>query len=70
MDEFAARLSQEVHSPDSKDEICYGTILSRQQYLVDVDQRGYKDARLKPLGTMTAEEIAHWTAGIDQDGHN
>jgi hypothetical protein len=70
MDEFATRLRQEVHSPDSKDEICYGTILSRQQYLVDVDQRGYKDARLKPLGTMTAEEIAHWTAGIDQDGHN
>ncbi len=70
MHELAARLADEVRSPDSKDEICYGTILSRQQYLCDIGPWGYKDARLEPLGEMTAEEIAHWTAGIDQDGYN
>ena len=70
MDELAKRLADEVRSPDGHEKICYGTILSRQQYLVDIDRWGYKDARLQPLGTMTEEEIAHWTAGIDQDGHN
>ncbi len=69
MRELAARLADEVRSPDAKQKICYGTIVSRQQYLIDIDRWGYKDARLQPLGTMTTEEIAHWTAGIDQDGH-
>jgi hypothetical protein len=68
MEELGKRLSDEVRSPDSKEKTCYGTILSRQQYLVDIDRWGYRDARLKPLGTMAADEIAHWTAGIDQDG--
>ena len=65
MEEFAQRLAAEG---DAREKICYGTILSRQQYLVDIDRWGYKDARLKPLGNMTPEEIAHWTAGIDLDG--
>lgn len=67
MQEFAGRLAKQIQS-DSADEACYGTIISRQQYLVDVQRWGYKDARLKPLGTMSAEEIAHWTAGIEADG--
>jgi hypothetical protein len=68
MDEMAQRLAAEVRAGNSKDKICYGTIISRQQYLVDITERGYKDARLQPDGNMNAEEIAHWTAGIDQDG--
>jgi len=67
MDDLSARLAAEARSHVGE-KICYGTILSRQQYLVDVDRWGYKDARLEPLGNMSAEEIAHWTAGIDQDG--
>ncbi|HEY8181910.1 MAG TPA: hypothetical protein VII32_06690 [Thermoanaerobaculia bacterium] len=68
MDEMAQRLAAEVRAGNTKDKICYGTIISRQQYLVDITERGYKDARLQPDGNMNAEEIAHWTAGIDQDG--
>ena len=68
MEELEQRLARERQQPDSSDKICYGTILSRQQYLVDVQQWGYKDARLQPIGTMNREEIAHWTAGISQDG--
>jgi len=67
MDDMSARLAAEARS-NVDEKICYGTILSRQQYLVDIDRWGYKDARLEPLGNMSAEEIAHWTAGIDQDG--
>ncbi len=67
MDDLSARLAAEARS-HVDEKICLGTILSRQQYLVDIDRWGYKDARLEPLGNMSAAEIAHWTAGIDQDG--
>ena len=68
MEEFAKRLKRELTEPDANEKICYGTIISRQQYLKDIEDWGYRDARLKPLGKMTHEEIAHWTAGIAQDG--
>jgi len=68
MDEMSQRLADEIRGPDTDSKICYGTIISRQQYLIDVERWGYNDARLKPLGTMTAEEIGHWTASIAQDG--
>jgi hypothetical protein len=69
MDELAQRLAREVKEGPAKEKTCYGTILSRQQYLIDVDEWGYRDARLEPIGKMSAEEIARWTAGIDVDGH-
>lgn len=68
MHELGARLAKEADEPDSEDKVCYGTIVSRQQYLLDIDEWGFKDARLQPMGKMTADEIAHWTAGIDVDG--
>lgn len=68
MQELAARLEREVNEPDIAERICYGTIISRQQYLKDVSDWGYRDARLEPLGNMTAEEIEQWTAGIEVDG--
>jgi hypothetical protein len=69
MTELAKRLAKEVDDGAAPDKICNGTIISRQQYLIDVTQWGYQDARLRPLGHMTPEEIAHWTAGIAVDGH-
>ena len=68
MDELGNRVAQETRQPDSDDRICYGAIVSRQQYLKDITEWGYKDARLRPLGNMSAEDIAHWTAGIALDG--
>ena len=68
MTELSQRLTEEVSEGPADEKICNGTLLSRQQYLVDVNQWGYKDARLQPLGSMSAEEIAHWTAGIAVDG--
>jgi hypothetical protein len=44
--------------------LCRGTLLSREQYLIDVEQAGYDDARLPPRGTMSPEDIARWTAAI------
>ncbi len=47
---------------------CQGTLLSRSQYLIDLERWGYQDARLAPRSLMTREEIAHWTKAIEQDG--
>ena len=67
MEELGGRVTKETNEPPPKEKICYGTIISRQQYLQDVAAWGYRDARLE-LGTMSAEEIAHWTKGIEIDG--
>jgi len=68
MEELTQRIVAETQQPNAKEKVCYGTIISRQQYLHDIRSQGYADARLQPLGNMTAGEIAHWTAGIDVDG--
>jgi hypothetical protein len=40
---------------------CLGPILSRTQYLPDIEEWGYPDPRLRPLGPMTAEQVSRWT---------
>jgi hypothetical protein len=46
------------------DRLCRGTLLSREQYLPDVTEWGYLDAREMPVGRMTAQQIQEWTAAI------
>lgn len=65
--ELTGRLQQETSAPDGSERVCYGPIISRQQYLTDVGVWGYEDARLQPRGNMTAAEIAHWTAAIGKE---
>ncbi len=62
MHELAGRLQREMDGPPSEERTCQGPLLSRAEYLVDVEQWGYRDARRLPGGTMSAEEIARWTA--------
>jgi len=52
--------------PGEQGRVCYGTMLSREQYLVDVQERGFKDARPMRGGTMTAEQVEEWTRAIAQ----
>jgi hypothetical protein len=40
--------------------ICRGTNLSQIQYLFDIHQGGFADARLKPQGTLTNEDVARF----------
>jgi hypothetical protein len=47
--------------------LCQGTLISREQYLPDVEAGGYTDARMAPYGPLTPEEIAIWTADIDHE---
>jgi hypothetical protein len=65
MDKLIARLAAETHQPPAIDpHLCAGTLLSREQYLYDVEQLGYADGRLTPAGTMTAEDVTVWTNAI------
>ena len=67
MRELLERVQAEMEKPTRDPRVCQGTLLSREQYLVDIDQWGYEDARLDPRGTMTADQISHWTAAISDD---
>ncbi len=62
MQELCDRLHGETAAPPPDDRVCYGTLLSWSQYLGDVLSGDYRDARIKPWGTMTAHEVARWTA--------
>ncbi len=64
MDDLLDRLRQETHAPPPSDNICCGTLLSREQYLIDIEQLGYQDGRILPFGNMTAADTARWTDAI------
>lgn len=64
MDDLLGRLHDEIRTPAPKDAICQGPLLSREQYLTDIGEWGYRDARLAPTGNMTPKETAIWTDAI------
>ena len=64
--ELVNRLLADLDVPTRDSKVCQGTLLSRAQYLVDVGEWGYDDARQAPRGTMSAEQVAEWTAAIDK----
>lgn len=66
MQELIERLQNEKNSAPPPERVCQGTLLSRAQYLIDIERWGYRDGRLTPGGAMTGEEIARWTAAIDE----
>ena len=51
-----------TENPPASQPLCRGTLLSWEQYLPDVNERGLIDGRLQPHGRLTADEIARWTA--------
>ncbi len=62
LDELTARLQHERHA--ERDRVCRGTLVSREQYLVDLRERGYADARVPPHGGVPTEHIDFWTDAI------
>jgi hypothetical protein len=62
--DLTRRLEAEAKAPASR-RICQGTLLSRIQYAIDMDQWGYADARLDHEAGMTRKEVNDWTeAGL------
>jgi len=68
MQALLRRLTVSLSAPSPTQRLCRGTLLSRQQYLIDVEQWGYLDARLRPDNPMSESDIATWTAAIAEDG--
>lgn len=66
VDDLVSRLKEEAQTGDSR--LCRGTLLSRQQYLRDISERGFRDARLEPRVNMNGQDIERWTAAIARDG--
>jgi len=66
MDNLVARLRSERRTAGA-DPICRGTLLSRKQYLMDIQERGFRDARLQQRVHMNANDIAHWTRAIAKE---
>jgi hypothetical protein len=60
--ELLERLAPELDAPDADDPVCYGTLLSWSQYLGDVFGGSFRDARIRPYGSLSAEEVARWTS--------
>jgi hypothetical protein len=62
MEELIRRLS--VSRPNLQNDVCYGPLLSREQYLHDLEHWKYRDGREEPFGGMSREHIAIWTDAI------
>jgi len=66
MDDLIWRLRKEEPVSGHK-RLCRGTLLSRKQYLVDVQKWGFHDARLEERVHMDSQDIARWTKAIPKE---
>jgi predicted nucleotidyltransferase len=66
MNDLIGRLRNEG-SAGGPERLCRGTLLSRKQYLLDIQERGFRDARLEQRVHMDSEDIAHWTKAIPSE---
>jgi hypothetical protein len=64
LDDLAER-HRALRTAPPDDKLCQGTLVSRAQYVVDIGQYGYADARLAPRGNMSPEDAIFWTWAID-----
>ena len=61
-----AGLIERLDEGASQDRLCQGTLISRSQYLPDLEW-GYRDVRLPPYGKMTPEEVEVWTDAASEE---
>jgi len=61
MHDLLGRLRDETSGPAPPEKVCGGTLLSWQEYLIDVSDGGWRDARLPPDGNLTPEQVRLWT---------
>ena len=64
--ELAARFIHQERHPGlvyQTEQLCRGTLFSRQQYQIDLERWGYQDGRLLPEGRMNRADADRWTRG-------
>jgi hypothetical protein len=59
-------MADESESPNGA-RLCQGTLLSRAQYLVDVERLGFADARIDKRASMTPRQLMEWTNAIARE---
>jgi hypothetical protein len=64
IERLIADLRRDEDEPSASTAACRGTLLSREQYLFDIEQCGALDARIAPLGEMSPDDVALWTNAI------
>lgn len=62
--ELMRRLRCEMDSAPAQERLCQGTLLSWSQYLVNVEEWGYTDARHTPRGNLTSDETDKLTTTL------
>jgi hypothetical protein len=67
LEELTSRLQRESTTPPPEGRVCQGTLISREQYLTDLEEWGYQDARLLPPGTMSPGDVQIWTDAIGEE---
>jgi hypothetical protein len=67
LDELLVRARDDMRTAPPRERVCAGTLVSREQYLVDVTKWGFADARLPPRGRLTPDEIRIWTEAIGRE---
>jgi hypothetical protein len=65
--ELTGKLLEADKSPAPIPNLCQGTLLSREQYLIDIELWRKIDARLVPIGNLKQNEIATWTEAIKKN---
>jgi hypothetical protein len=63
---LSGRLDREISAAPPPQKKCQGTLLSREQYLIDVQRWGLADARHTAASTMSPDDVALWTQAIDK----
>jgi hypothetical protein len=66
LNDLSSRLRNESKTAE-REQLCRGTLLSRKQYLIDVGEWGFRDARLGRRAHMNHKDIAHWTSAIPKE---
>lgn len=65
MSRFMGLLEREMRTQPQAQRTCQGTLLSREQYLVDIQEWGFADVRHTEASMMTARDIVLWTDAIN-----
>jgi hypothetical protein len=69
MDELLHLLESERNTPSPTTNLCNGTLLSRNQFISDIELASLLDARLSERSVMTPEEIKAWTLAGEIEQH-
>lgn len=65
--DFTQRLQKSRTHPETRENLCQGSLLAPMEYQVDLEQWGYQDARLQPQGNLTIAELNQWIHHLQQE---